>query len=157
MTTKTEMNTTTSPHWAAERGRAVAAQRAARLAEAEAEAAATGQRAALPAAELARRFGKIAVRVVEAVDVFGRAAAIDITGEPTGAGLVVLHAGVDRLELRRQDEQVTVRLRALSRGDEFSIDLDVDAFDPEPPARRIAEAFIAQLAIAQGGPHVHAQ
>jgi hypothetical protein len=155
MTTKTE--TPTAPHWAAELGRQVAERRAAHEAEAAAEAAARGQRAALPAAELARRFAEIAVRVVEACDAFGRAAAVDISSEPAVADLVQLRSGPDQLELRRQDDDLRATLRALSRGDQFLIALDGEPFDPEPAARRIAETFIAQLSLTHGGPHVHAQ
>jgi hypothetical protein len=154
MSTTTE-TTSSAPHWATELGRKVAERRAAHQAEAAAEA--TGQRAAVPAAELARRFAAIAVRVLEAVDAFGRAAGVEITSEPAVADLVQLRSGADRLELRRQDEDCRVTVRASSRGDEFSIALDGEAFDPEPAARRIGQQFLAQLAITHGGPHVHAQ
>jgi hypothetical protein len=153
----TENTTTSAPHWAAAIGRQVAARRAAHQAEAAAEAEATGQRAIVPVAELVRRFAAVAVRVLEAVDAFGEAAGIEITSEPTGADLVLLQSGADRLELRREDETARVRLRALSRGNEFGVDLDGEAFDAEPPARRIAGEFIALLSITHGGPHVHAQ
>jgi hypothetical protein len=141
--------------WAEELGRQCAERRAERQAQEAAEVAASGQRAALPAAELARRFAQIAVKVVEAVDAFGRAAAVEIHTEP-GADLV-LWCGADRLELHRDDETARVQLRAQSRGDAFGVALDDADFHPEPAARRIATAFLEQLAITHGGgANVHA-
>jgi len=155
--TMTEKNTSPGLHWAAEVGRQVAERRAAHQAAAAAEHEASGQRAAVPAAELARRFAEVAVAVVEAVRLFADAAGIDVEHEPPTPGSIQLRAGDDQLTLIRQDDAVHVAVRARSHGDAYPIDLGDDDFDADAIARRIAEQFIKQLSVTHGGANVHAQ
>jgi hypothetical protein len=151
MSTEMETLSQCETKWAAEAGARVAAHRAERLAERQAVAEAEEGRRCLPPELFRQRFAVTAALIVEAVDEFGRAAAIAIDADPVSAGSVRLtaHGGTDMLALRLDDHWVTVDQRARSRGEQTSIDLAAEDYSPEPTARLIAERWCRQLELEE--------
>jgi len=157
MTTTTTEHTTTA-HWAEEAGAKVAARRAAREAEQRAEAEAETGRLALPVDVLKERFKTTGTLLLDAVDLFGRAAEIEISADPVSAISVQLHAGDDTLTLARQDAGVVVTFRSPSRSEQLHVDLDDAEFSAETVVQRIATQWFKQIEATQEGPtHVHAR
>lgn len=153
MTAKT-MEQKTPTDWAEQAGRQVAERRAARDAQAQAEAARDGARLDVPLAVLGQRFAATAAILVEAIDAHARAAGIPVTAESVLPPVVELRAGDDVLTLRLDDDVLRVTFRSRSWTEDMLVDLADTVFAPEPAARRVASRWFLQLDASHGGgPH----
>lgn len=144
--------TTESPHWAATRGAEVAARRVAREAKQQASSNAEAPAPAI----VAKRFAEVAMLVIDMIDHFATAAEIAVAAEPPSATSVRLSANAlgDVLWLQLQDDDLLVTFRGRSRSEEVHVDLSLEAFVADTTARRIAEQWIKQLEMSEGGSHV---
>lgn len=135
-------------HWAEHRATRALERRRQRQAEQQATADVEAARGAVPLEVLRQRFAQLAAPIAEAVARWSETAAIALDSEATPGSLrLATFGGVARaaslvLTLLPDAGGVRVRLRGPSSGDERTVGLDDDAFEPESIARALAEEFL---------------
>ena len=114
-----------------------------------------------PSRKLSRSRLTNSAMVFDAIDAHARAAGIVVVADGTLPPRLELRASSgqlavrdDRLTLQREDALLRATFTAASRMEQQLIALDDPAFEAEPAALRLAEAWCAHIELSQGGLHV---